>query len=231
MSIIVEDKTKVIIVKIGPNKLFGDWDERQKMSDNQRIELFDNIWKAQLKDAINRAVLNSAAYRELESAYEKLKDSYQAFFQFDQEHREFQLRGIWFIAQVASLPNNDKELTQLWPIRSTDYDPKVLYIRFDTVEERKQFRDLANFLGHNDEQLGKQLILEFMAKLPDTLVLDIESFKRQLSQRRRNLNYLNEQSAMYSAADVPLDLHNKIEAEKVAIAMLENRINTWDEEP
>jgi hypothetical protein len=87
---------------------------------------------------------------------------------------------------------------------------------------------LANFLGYNDERLGKQIIFEFMEKFPETLTTDLASFKRQLTQRMKNLAYLEEQAAIYSAGQEPLELHNKIESEKNAIAILQDRIQNWD---
>jgi hypothetical protein len=137
---------------------------------------------------------------------------------------------MWLIAQLKRLSDDEAELTQLWRVPSSDIDPKVLYIRFDTIEERRQFRNLANFLGQNDEKLGKQLILEFMEKFPETLTTDLDSFKRQLAQRMKNLAYLEEQAAIYSASLVPLELHNKVESEKDAIKILKERIQTWNTE-
>lgn len=225
MAIFVSDSTKIIIAKFGPNKLFNeDWSERQKFSNEELIELFDRVWESELRRAVTTANLCEA-----KSAYERLSEKQQAYFDFDQEHREFRLKELWFIAQLNRLPNSDEELTQLWPVRSSDYDPKVLYIRFDTIEERKQFRNLANFLGQRDDELGKRLILEFMANFPETITSDVESFKRQLIQRQRNLNYLEEQATTYGVTDIPLELHNKIEAEKKAVEILRNRIEKWDE--
>ncbi len=223
MAISVSDNTKVIIAKYGPNKLFGDWDERKKLSNEQLIALFDTAWQAELKHAVTAAIPCDA-----KSAYEKLAEKYRAYFDFEQEHRELRVLDMWMIAQFTPLPDSNQELTQLWYIRSSDIDPKVLYIRFDTVEERKRFRNLASFLGQNDERLGKKLILEFMEKFPDTLTSDIESFKRQLTQRQKNLNYLEERAAKY-AGNVPVELHNQIEDEKEAISILKNRIDTWNE--
>lgn len=222
MAISVKDNTKIIIAKHGPNKLFGDYNERKKLVNEQLVELFDNVWQSDLKHAVTVARLCEAA-----SAYEKLPETYRSFFDSEQEHRELRVQGMWLIAQLASLPDGNQELTQLWRIPSSDIDPKVLYIRFDTVEERKRFKNLANFLGQNDEALGKKLILEFMAKFPETLTKDIESFKRQLIQRQKNLNYLEERAAKYGG-NVPVELHNQIEEEKEAISILQGRIDTWN---
>jgi hypothetical protein len=86
MAIIVNEGLKVIIVKYGPNKLFGDRDDRDKLNRDQQIELFDRVWKTQLKIAIDRAT-----YCESDSAHKKLPANYQEYFDFSQEHREFRL--------------------------------------------------------------------------------------------------------------------------------------------
>jgi hypothetical protein len=56
----------------------------------------------------------------------------------------------------------------------------------------------------------------------------IESWKRQLEIRRKNLNRLEEQAAGYGSLDVPLWLQNKIELEEREIARLEGKLRSPD---
>ena len=50
-------------------------------------------------------------------------------------------------------------------INYQDKNQKTLSINFDTVEQRQQFKQIAESLEWNDRELGKQLILDFMTKL------------------------------------------------------------------
>ena len=165
MAIQVDNSVKIRLAKWGPNKLFGDEvDARQKtMGPDKLISLFDNVWESVLKVAVETAEIVNAA-----DARERLNDNEKRFFDFNQDHREFRLpdKNIEFIAQIRPIPNDDRELTQLWVIYSLDNNPKVLRITFDTVEERRNFARLAKALKWNDVDLGKSLVLDFMAKFP-----------------------------------------------------------------
>lgn len=164
MPIKIEDQHKIRIAKWGANKLFGDPDKRKnEMSDEQLIKLFDSVWDGILKSAVI-----SADNCDSNEAYERISVKERNFFDFGQEHRQFRLKdlNVEFIAQLESLPDSEQSLTQLWRISSTDINPKTLYVTFETVEERKRFKELANSLGWHDENLGLNLVLDFMAKFP-----------------------------------------------------------------
>jgi hypothetical protein len=63
MAISVSDSTKIIIAKYGPNKLFNeDWNERQKFSNEELIELFDRVWESELRRAVTTANLSLGLY-------------------------------------------------------------------------------------------------------------------------------------------------------------------------
>jgi hypothetical protein len=152
----VPEKTKAVVVQFGPQKLFGDFDKRQAMDMAKRVALFDTAWKAGLEMAVV-----GADHCEPEWALERLKDAYRPYFQRDLEHREFRFDRMQFIAQLRK-DGAAHELNQLWFVPSSDRDPKVLYVRFDTEEERKRFGELASELGWNDEDLGLRLVSQFM---------------------------------------------------------------------
>jgi hypothetical protein len=169
MSIQVEEPYKVIFARVlGPNKLFEGYanvDQRKRMSDQELAAIFDRVWESRLKEAVSRADV----YESSQQAYERLPERYRQYFEFDQEHRYFRLQdlNIDFIAQLKKSDENGWKLTQLWMIPSSDINPKTLYVTFETVEERKQFKRLATKLGRNDQELGLQLVLEFMRKFPE----------------------------------------------------------------
>ena len=152
---------KAYLAKWGPNKLFGNnVDEREKeMSPEQLLELFDRVWEQTLKEAVAKA--RTCTY---DRALEKLgSDRRRKRLEQDQEHREFRIQNLEFIAQLRKLQRNDYELTELWHIPSSDTHPRTLFVNFDTVEERQQFHSLAQKLGYpKDEELGKKIIFDFI---------------------------------------------------------------------
>ena len=163
MSIKVEEQQKIRFSKWGANKLFGDPDKRKEMSDEELMKLFDRVWTSTLENSITRATVCDP-----KDAYQRLNEKEKQFFDFEEEHRQFRIQehNLEYVAQLARLDNNGYSLTQLWRIASSDINPKTLYITFETVDERKHFKTLANKLGFNDEELGLKLVNDFMAKFP-----------------------------------------------------------------
>lgn len=163
MIIKIEDEQKIRIAKWGANKLFGDPDKRKlEMSNDDLVKLFDKVWEQTLQRAVTTAdTCNS------QEAFARLSDREKSYFDFDQKHRQFRLKdhNIEFIVQLRATSEDNPELTQLWKVSSTDINPKTLYVTFDSVQEREQFGELANQLGWSDEDLGLQLLLDFMRKL------------------------------------------------------------------
>ena len=85
----------------------------------------------------------------------------------EQEHRSFHDLKAEFIAQLEKLDSNKYRLTQLWRVTSSDNHPKTLFVNFDSIEEKEQFNELANKLGFNAEQLGLQIIRNFVNLHPN----------------------------------------------------------------
>lgn len=158
MEIFVDDnRLKIYHAKYGYNKLFGnDVDTRKQMSDPELIERFDDVWSRDLRPAVM-----TAERCDIEDARRKLKPDQQIYVKEDEEQREFWLEGGLFVAQLKSL-GEAKELTQLWFIRSSNVDPRTLFITFETLALREQFSKLANSLGWRDVELGEKLLIDFM---------------------------------------------------------------------
>jgi hypothetical protein len=162
VKIEVEDTTKARLAKWGPNKLFGDPDERKALPEPDLERLFDRVWQHELRHAVEEA-----EPCDPDDALSRLTEREREFFDRDQEHRQFRLpeKNIEFVAQLRPVADGTVELTQLWRISSTDLNPKTLYVTFATTKERAAFRQLAAKLGWNDEDLGLQLVKDFMAKV------------------------------------------------------------------
>lgn len=170
IKINVNEQTKSMLARFGPNKLFGDdIDSRKALPNPQAIALFDKIWNGKLLNYIWRADVCPS-----QDAHDRLTAKQQAFFDFDQEHRSFrpQELGAEFIVQLRNVSDSEMELTQLWRVLSSDTHPKTVFVTFDTVEEREQFRKPAQNLGMNDETLGLELCRDFMRKHPAIFLTD-----------------------------------------------------------
>ena len=162
MTIAVNDnRLKTFHAKYGYNNIFGkDIDERKQMSEEQLIERFDAVWHDQLSSAVANAEKCGA-----DDARRKLKPEQQSFVKDDQEQREFWLEGGLFIAQLLVVDKKNQELTQLWFIKSSNVDPRTLFITFDSVAMREEFTKVAQQLKYKDDDLGKKLLLDFMEKV------------------------------------------------------------------
>jgi hypothetical protein len=149
---------KIHLARFGYHPLFGnDVDIREKMSGEEALHRFDNVWERELRNA-----LLEADRCDPEDALRKLPQKEKPYFVKTQEHREFICRDGLFVAQLKHLTSEMYELTQLWFIRSSNVDPRTLFIKFGTVSERSRFRELAERLGWDDYDLGKQILLDFM---------------------------------------------------------------------
>jgi hypothetical protein len=160
MTIKIDNVTKARIVKYGPVRTFGDYDKRQRMGEEELVAVFDQAWAAGLQGAVGRSHPCT-----IEVARPKLKENFRAFLDPRQEQRQFRYQEMDFIVQLKKLSDSEQELTQLWKIQSGDDHPKTLWVTFDTVEERKEFAAVARDLGWDDEELGLELLRDFMKKI------------------------------------------------------------------
>jgi hypothetical protein len=150
-------KQKMYLARHGPSKVFGrEVDTREALGDSEAAAWFDRVWSNSLERAARDGVPVEA-----ESALDKIPEHSRPYFRRDAEHREFRLSGCLFVAQVQD-PNG---CDQLWFIPSTSGDPRTLYVNFDTVDEREQFAKVASSLGWKGEELGLQLVRDFVRKV------------------------------------------------------------------
>lgn len=142
------------LARRGPAKVFGrEVDRREVLEDGEAVSWFDQVWNNGLERSARSGVVVDA-----ESVLEKLPDSARYYFRRNAEHREFRASGCLFVAQFPEAGICD----QLWFIPSTSGDPRTLYVNFDTVEEREHFARVASSLGWKDEELGLQLVRDFV---------------------------------------------------------------------
>jgi hypothetical protein len=140
----------------GPVSVFGrDVDTREALEDNDAVRLFDSVWDNLLKEEVKNAPICS-----IDIVLERLFEKARSRVNKSAEHREFRVKSCLFIAQLPCY----EECDELWLISSSNPDPRTLYIKFHTVPEREKFEKLAQRLGWDDQELGLQLVRDFMQK-------------------------------------------------------------------
>lgn len=149
---------KIHLARRGYNPLFGkDVDVRENMTNEEALRRFESIWQRELKGAVV-----GAERCDPENALTKLNIREKEFFDETQEHREFICKDGLFVAQLKTLAQNSYELTQLWFIRSSNVDPRTLFVTFETVAKRQGFKEMCEGLGWKDEDLGKRILIDLM---------------------------------------------------------------------
>jgi hypothetical protein len=151
------DYTKVFLAQKGPASVFGrDVDTRESLSRADAIALFDRIWNSTLEREVQQAPRCST-----ESVVERVFDKAKPRVKKSAEHREFRIANCLFIAQLP-LPD---ECDELWFISSSSPDPRTLYVNFESVPERDEFRHVASQFGWDDQALALELLRDFVRKV------------------------------------------------------------------
>ena len=159
MKIHIEEMTKIRIARSGPVLTFGDYDSRTKLKEPELALLFDDRWEPGLRRAVEESLPC-----EFEVAKARLQGKQMDFIDPNQEHRQFRFQSMEFIVQFDSRADNSKELTQLWKVQSGDDHPKTLFVTFETVAERKHFKAISDHLRKHDENLGLEILRDFISK-------------------------------------------------------------------
>ena len=155
--LIVEQDLKRRLARWGANKLFGDdVDRRQQMADTELEERFDRVWHSRLRRLVDEAEPCTS-----DEVPGRLTEKQAKYFDPSQDHKGFRIGGAEFIVQIEQVCDGER-LSQLWRVASSDTHPKTLFVNFQTVAERKRFRQLAESIGWNDERLGLELVQNFM---------------------------------------------------------------------
>lgn len=166
-SISIDNATKALIARSGPQRTFGDFDARAKLDQPELIKLFDNVWNLGLHQAVKDSLPC-----EFEVAKTRLQGKQKNFVDPHQEQRQFRFQSMDFIVQTRQNASGESELTQLWKVQSGDDHPKTLWVTFDTVAERKRFKAIAEHLRQQDDDLGLAIIRDFMAKFDSVVPIE-----------------------------------------------------------
>ncbi len=156
---------KIAFVKwVGPHKFFKPFNKddparRQKLNDEDAIGLFEEVYEFhKLQQRIEEAQLCDS-----EKAKDRIKASHRKYFDINALHREFRYLDLDFIVQIDP---NTNDVTQIWPVKDSDPDPRILWIQFEPAEDKELFNQIAerfNYEGGYD--LAKELIDDFVRKV------------------------------------------------------------------
>lgn len=152
--VFTNDSTKTWLARKGPPKVFGkNVDEREALSDPDAIQWFDRVWESTLSAAVN-----GASPCDLDFVRTKVPYSARGFISENAQHREFTLSGCMFICQLP----NSTTCDQLWFIPSSSADPRILFVKFETMAIREAFDEVAGKLKWKPEELAEKILLDFM---------------------------------------------------------------------
>lgn len=161
------DSSKVYLAKHGPPKIFGiEVDKRESLSQTDAIAWFDDVWKSRLEQAVRYATPCDLSFVK-----EKVPYKSQNFINENASHREFTLLYCLFIVQMTDASTCD----QLWFIPSSSADPRTVYVKFETMDIKREFDALASKLGWKPEKLGEKLLVDFMETILQQSFRDTES--------------------------------------------------------
>jgi hypothetical protein len=148
------ESSKGFLAKWGPSKVFGiEVDQREALSNGDAVAWFDRVWATRLEEAVKRATPCDLSF-----VREKVPFKSQNFINDNAKHREFTLANCLFIVQMTDSTTCD----QLWFIPSSSADPRTVYVKFATLDIKREFDALATKLGWKPENLGEKLLLDFM---------------------------------------------------------------------
>jgi hypothetical protein len=162
--------SKIYFIRPLRYHLFGtDFEDRDRMSEDDAVARFDQVWEARIKPAVLRGDIITA-----EEAMRLIGDraadhQRRGYFRPEQEHRQFNLANTAWIAQI-NLDRRPPEHTQLWSAAVKNFDTRTLFVTFLTQPERDAWKDLATRLQLRDEELGRRVL---------TSVLEVFSPKKQ----------------------------------------------------
>lgn len=148
------EPSKVFLAKYGPAKVFGiEVDQREALPNPDAVAWFDRVWAGRLEEAVRKATPC-----ELSFVREKVPFKSQSYIRDGAKHREFTLANCLFIVQLTDASTCD----QLWFIPSSSADPRTVYVKFATMDIKREFDAMASKLGWKPEELGEKLLLDFM---------------------------------------------------------------------
>jgi len=151
------ESSKVFLAKWGPPKVFGvEVDQREALENDDAVAWFDRIWAYRLEEAVRKATPCDLSF-----VREKVPYKSQGFIKEQAKHREFTLASCLFIVQLIDATTCD----QLWFIPSSSGDPRTVYVKFATMDIKREFDAIASKLGWKPEDLGEKLLLDFMETL------------------------------------------------------------------
>lgn len=148
---------KTYFIRPARHHVFGtDFEERDNMTDQEAIARFDKVWSEQLS-----GVILSGDVISHEDAMGLISEKSRTFCSSNQQHRRFRAAGTVFVAQVDTHASPWRN-TQLWAVPAKNWDTRTLFVTFETQEERDRWQQLAIRRRKQPEELGLEVLLQFM---------------------------------------------------------------------
>lgn len=191
MKISVSDSSKSRMVTYGRKRIFGP-DKSELSTHQQRITRFDEVWEADLREALERAVDENRLVKP-HVVRKRLQETYfraTQYVDFSKSHYEFVYRGLLCVAQLEFQEPSRYELDQLWSFTYSDMPPDMICIRLGSEESKKRFKGLADRLGKTQQELGQEALIEKMTAVTYRLESNVQGLMRL--SRQSSITYYQE---------------------------------------
>lgn len=152
----INDRIKVGHIKWGDARVFGeDSDVRRKLSEEECIERFGQVWTEKLAGEVEQAPQITR-----EEAEELLEEKFKSFATAGYKYRQFSLHHVPFVARVTMGGCCD----QLWAL-GAHRDNTRLCMHFDTIRDKQRFDSIARRFGWEPKVLALRLCTDFIQKV------------------------------------------------------------------
>lgn len=148
----IPKKQKIFFIRPLRHQMFGtDFKNRDEMSDDDAVRLFDATWDREISPAIADA--DFIEYAEALSLIPKTGQPYCKAG--NNTHYRFKLANTVFVAQVTT---STQEHNQLWAVGAQNFDTRTVYATFDEQADRDAWSSLAARFQLSPEDFAKRVL-------------------------------------------------------------------------
>lgn len=222
MTIRIENPTKANIVRYGSFSLFGK-DKTQLTTEEELVKRFDEIWDSGLGKKFEEAFQEKRTV-EPDIVRNRIKEQVKKSENMvktvrDTEHLyEFTFKALCVAQLIPQEKPDDFIMERLWSFTYSDSPPELFCFHFNTLEEKKQFEELAQRIGQNSRQFAKSIILD--------RIQVISQQEELLNAHRFTLAHNLKQNAQYGIS-VPAHIVVQIQESRKGIAHAKQALKNW----
>jgi hypothetical protein len=221
MAVHIDKQTKANIVRYGSFNLFGQ-DKKQLTDEDDLVKRFDEVWNSGLSNKFEEALREKRTVEPdvvRNRMWEQKKPESMVKSVRDTEHLyEFTFKALCVVQLMPLEKRGDLALERLWTFTYSDSPPELFCFHFNTVEEKRQFEQLAQKVGQNSRQFAKNIIIERMEA--------ISQQEELLETHRFTLAHCLKQEAQFGIG-VPVQIVHQIRESRKRIEHVKQALRSW----